>query len=40
MIPEILEVSQFSELTPFLVVADPCGWLLEATIQSRDRQLR
>ncbi len=34
------EVSQFSELTPFLVVADFCGWLLEANIQSHSWQLR
>jgi hypothetical protein len=26
--------SQFSELTPFLVAADLCGWFLEANIQS------
>ena len=40
MILETLEVSQFSELTPFLVAADPRNWPLEATIQSRGRQLR
>jgi len=40
MILKTLEVSQFSELTPFLVEADLCGWLLQANLQSRRRQLR
>jgi hypothetical protein len=31
MILETFEVSQFSELTPFLIEAGLCGWLLEAT---------